>query len=35
MRSSSDRNNCKLVKVIINDQKMYIAQITVKVVNVG
>ena len=34
MRSSGSRNNCKPVKVAINTQKMYVAKITARVVNV-
>ena len=35
MRSSGSRNSCKLVKITINNQKMFVAKIAAQVVNVG
>ena len=35
MRLSGSSNNCKLVQVTINNQKMYVAKVTARIVNVG
>ena len=35
MRSSGSKNNCKLIRVTMNKEEMFVAKITVPVVNVG